>query len=544
MSLLVLLDELLVEVIGHVYQRQTRLPNTFAPNCASPGYRDLRNLSLTCVRLRQLCGPEIFRFMSLVRRLVIDVLLARLARSEKFSDARRYQGEVKNMLQQGFVNCVTAEKKSFRSTVNKKRSRSTVNKESVCSTVNDAPHVSRYHRIAFCNYVTLLEIDNPFLKYGQLHLFPHLLLLKVLDLRDIDRPPIWQLSKEEPFSKKLASLLVSFKTLLRSPKLLLVLPSVQRLDTIVDVDFYQGQIEFDARILHGSLRELNLILTDAENVRSVGFLDLLTDFFGPSLESISFRLGKEPVEEQDMHWYRVREAFAGPAFVAALQQCPTLKHISIDSYILSKLRFPRHWVVPTRNYRREILAGPILFTYIDHDYYLFMKMPQPEEFANIVNALAVTEIVYVHTHLTTVMDWMPRLLGYLALASHRTVRYNAVNKLSVEGAWLKKGDDLERRYFQRLSRKYDGAPSGTLQRAKLHHEICTIDPSKRVPDSPPGYRIRKHYKVQYQALGEDPLLVPTEELQEDRFWSVECSLRDMVHYYRWGVSPLFHRYLA
>lgn len=47
MSLMDLLDRSLEAIIGYLYERQSRLPHTFAPDCASLGYNDLLSLSLT-----------------------------------------------------------------------------------------------------------------------------------------------------------------------------------------------------------------------------------------------------------------------------------------------------------------------------------------------------------------------------------------------------------------------------------------------------------------------------------------------------------------
>lgn len=428
------------------------------------------------MRLRKLCGPYLFRFKSLVRGLGFDPLVVHHTTRGYVSNGKRYQRKMKKEIHRaGFRICSDAE----------------LAKLSISSSVNcNAEFISRHQSVACCNFVTQLEIGNDSLKYGCLRFFPHLSALSVLD-EPLDGPYD---SAVVAGPLKLASLLVSFQTLLYSEQLRLLLPSVQRLDTIIDDSVLGGRFESDLSILHVSLRELNVFVSDAEVLSYGKLIGLLTQLVGPSLESISFRVVKQPMKYGEVNGRYLLPLDIGPPFVAVLQQSPILKHVTMDFSILNRLLFPRYWEVSPRKYQRGSLSGSVLLTFIDYAHDMVKNIPQPEFLANIVHALAVTEIVFVHGQLTyDATGWMRRLLRYLALASRRAVPYDRVRKLSMEEAWS--GPDYRQlqRNYQRLLNKYQSAPIDTLERFTLIDDICTFVPYGRLPFRPALNRV--HYKV-------------------------------------------------
>lgn len=518
MSLLALPDELLLAVVAHLAPPHAPLPLTFAPNCARPNYADLLSLASTCSRLRQLCAPQIFRFASLVRRLAIDAVLAYPLRLDKWSDRLRYRhAMVDEIIAYGFQQC---------------------NAELLGGS-------SRYvRRLACCNYVAALEIGNASLAAGELHLFPNLHMLKVLDT-PLDGPEV---GLAVPVLAQLEALSVNFQTLLHSPQLLAQLRKVQRLDTLMDEQaLNSGDFAFvKHRTPRLALRELNVFVTDPEVLRYRHFVDLVAHLASHSpLESVSIRLTRKTGSADQA---RERDAFAthqetGPAFLAALHASRCMRSVTVDFDIINWLLFPMDWAPPAHapepegDDERE--PEGVVFTLIDYTLSVPKLLFHPREIvANIVQSIRATEVVFIygelidqaHLHAIGVMS---NLLVYLALDSHRAAPYSSITRVGMEKAWSVSDELLLRHHYEELLDRHEAAPAASLVRAQLHRDIVTLCPYEKLVRNSPRFRVREQYIVIAQscALGSVvPIMLPAKESLETHFWSIEASLRDMEHY--------------
>lgn len=524
MSLLLLPDEILNQIIccaseGADPNSLARSRHTFSPNSVRirQGYDDLASLSMTCVRLRNMCGPVLFPFLSLVRKSEIDAILAYPTRLDKWSDCRVYRrAYFKELLESNFRECSDAElaKKSFRTSVS-----------------GDVRFWSRYQRsFSANNHVTELEICNETLRSGELGHFPLLRNLRVLDsalLVPIDEHSLLLI--------QIALLLINFGTFLRSDAILLWVSHLERLDTVCEVnDLHPGHSFSNLKSkLSGPirLRQFNFFVNDADVLRYAEFVDFLRFLVQKgSIESISIRLTRKNGHANINKWNILENN--GPAILEALRS-PALRSVTLDYDVISKLEFPADYQ-PVSAEKAELC-----FTLVDYSLSVPKLLFKPREIvANTIQALGATEVVFIygevidqaHLHAIGVMS---NLLVYLALDSKRN--YSKITKVSMEKAWSVADDTLVRTHYEKLMDSWETAPKGA-QRQSFHRDIVRVALDENHLFTSPRYRRRDNYIVIPQDSTAQgalvPIMLPTfaQNIPRDAFWSVESSLRDLEHY--------------
>lgn len=498
---------------------QDRPPHTFTPNrCRIQiGYDDLMSLSMTCIRLRSVCGPGLFGFLSLVRQSEIDAILDYPSRLDKWSDSKVFQrAYVTEVLKASFRKCSDAElaKKSFR------------------ENVNGDVRWSRYQGFSCNNYVTQLEICNDTLKSGDLVHFPQVRSLRVLDCALTSPTQV-----KCTFGPHLSSLSINIGSLLR-PDLLLWSSRLTRLDTVCDVNDLHPGHSFEVlkqKLASFRLHQLNLFVNDPDVLRYVEFVDFLKFLVAHgTIESLSIRLTRKKGHSAKAPNWDILEC-NGPAFLDALHS-PVLANVMLDYDIISRLLFPEEFHLDNR------VGSPVCFSLIDYSLSVPKLLFRPREIvANLIQGVGATEVVFIygevidqaHLHAIGVMS---NLLVYLALDAHRPTPYANIGHVSMEKAWSVADDSQVRTHYEKLMDAWEASPKGDARR-KLLLEIVLLFRAEPHLFTSPRYRRREHYLVfpQQCVMNEGnpvPIMLPLpQELgKKDSFWTVETSLRDLEHY--------------
>ena len=142
-------------------------PGAFSLNSAvypRESYKDLLRLSSTCIHLRKLIAPLVFRSVSLIRENEIDSILQSSAYFRYFLDKKKYHRQfMKEVLNRGFEECLRSDlaRQSFRVQTEK----------------------SQYQKhLSINNFISVVECDNSLI--GIIEdgiIFPNLKTLKLLD---------------------------------------------------------------------------------------------------------------------------------------------------------------------------------------------------------------------------------------------------------------------------------------------------------------------------------------------------------------------------
>lgn len=544
MSLLLLPNEVISKVIHFLTNNcgledlENVVLDSFALNSSRIGnYSDVLALSSTCVRLRELCGAQLFAFVSLVRQSEIDAIMAYPSRMDKWSDRRdihrRFMNEV---LETNFLLCLREE-------LAMPSSQATQND------TNGYSHpYSRYQsELSLNHYVTVLEVPNRWLRNRDLAFFSSLKRLKVLDqpvpVTEIVyhcpvRDPDEDLYSVLEFSH-LTSLSVNMETLLLCDLLLQVLPQLTELSVIVDFNCLEPEQSLLALLNalgnRHSLCSFTFFTTDPSILQYTEFVEFLRAllFTGP-VHSLILRLTrKSGLQAEPKTWHINPPAETGPIFLDALVVSSTLSSLMVDFDIINKLQFPEKYEVPVR----ETHSPDVRFYLIDDSLSVPKLLFRPRQIVgNIIQAILALEVVFIygevidqsHLHAIGVMS---NLLVYLALAPHR-VPYTAIRKVSMEKAWSVSDDTLVRHHYESLLLDYECAREAPSKKRDLHSKICDVSLTRSHAFTSPRYRKREEYSVVFPE-DEDavPIILPTMSLSpRDNFWSVEALLTDLDHY--------------
>ncbi|KAF3990109.1 hypothetical protein FT663_01481 [Candidozyma haemuli var. vulneris] len=487
-------------------------------------YNDVLSLSSTCKRLRQLCGPGLFSFLSLVRISEMDSILNYPKRMDKFSDPmglrRAYMKEV---LETSFTFCGYAEeaRRSFSSP------------QKLDSSLYE-------HDLSINNYVTHLEASNDVLKCGELAKFPRLKHLKLLDQAlEVD-----DTKTSIAVCPSLNSLSIHFSSLLHSNGLMQLVPQLTRLDIICDFNSLDPSNSFgkvidtlQATQLH--LKQLNLFVNEPRVLLYEDFLAFLDFILSDSpLESLSIRLTRR--QTSGTRYWTIVSSFSGPLLLDILSKGTFLADVITDFNIIQPLEFPEEYEVSKRAGKLPARVG---FTLVDYSLNVPKLLFNPRKIvANIVGCINATQVSFVYgevidnAHLHAI-GLMSNLLIYIGTGSSAEDPYCGVKVVTLEKAWSMADDTLVRSHCERMVDDWDAAPAGSATRSDMKRQITAISRAQQYEFSSPRYRRRENYVVIPQPCvlsrgGGVPIMLPIQKgrVPPDTFSTVESSLRDMEHY--------------
>lgn len=500
------------------FRTSNRPAFSFLPNCYKyNNYNDVLNLSSVCRYFRQLLGPGIFSFLSLVRWSEVDSILDYPSRMDRLSNSKDIRRRVLHELI--YENWLGSSNEGTRGD------------DSTLPGVNNAYQLN----LSFNNFVTHLEVCNDSLLSGEIskEAFPRLKHLWVLDY-PLDR----DILKDLP---QLESLAINISSLLKCESYMECIPSVSRLDLICDINSLQPSgtlTNFIKKLLHKKprLRELNFFSSDSEILRYKEFSQLLLIFCSLDLlELFSLRLTNKHIGNSNNAWEILPVDENGPLFIKLLQQCPCLKNLMIDFSFINSLGFPKNYVTPCKSSDRQTS-----FTLVDSSLSAPKLLFRPREvIGSLIQGIGANRIVFVYGEVIDqaflhAMGLMSNLLLHLQSSSRTKSAYTEISLVSLEKMWSMGDDSLVRSHYETLMDKWEIEKK--MDGGKLWHEIRSSYRDRTFPFNSPRYKKPEHFEVQLQpsdaAVEETvPIMIPQiHGLRLSEFHSVESSLRDLEHY--------------
>lgn len=536
MSLNTLPDEIIHDIVFWVsdgdldlnsYQDNARCGNSarpafsFLPNSTRfHNFSDLLSLSSTSRRFRESLGPGLFSFLSMVRWSEIDSVLDYPSRMDRLSDCKELRRLFfKELIQHNWQHCQYADsaRASFR-----------------CF------YDSSFYRnnLSINNFVEHLESCNEALQSSEVAsgLFPNLRHLKVLDHA---MPPGRQVRVPQ-----LESLAINFASILNCDGLLDLVPGLRRLDVICDVNDLQPNHTMQTVVLRFAatgikLEHFNFFVNDSDVLRYKDFLQLF-DFLLSQNCILLMSLRRTRRHSTGSQW-DVIEGANGPAFIASLQGCRTLRRFTVDFSFINGLVFPTDYVCSPP----PQLPGDeeVSFTLVDSSLSVPKLLFRPREIVgNLVQGIGANHIMLAYgevidqAHLHAI-GLMSNLLLYLQSATGTKSAYTRVRRVSLEKMWSMADDTLVRSHDEKLMDSWELHGRDKHADGRLWRAIVEAHRHQTFLFNSPRYRKTEHFTVLTEAGdGGDESSVPIMLPQingkplPNWFHSVESSLRDLEHY--------------
>lgn len=482
----------------------------FTPNCCRfNNYSSVLQLSTTCKRFRRLLAPALFGFLSLVRTSEIDSILKYA--TDKANGAKQNQG-----FWEDYVKTIGNIEPSAR--------------------IDTSKRTPDQQSLRINNYVTHLEATQDVLTAGSpvsISMFPMLRHLKILDKRPLSS------SIDLLGDIQLLSLAIHLAALCSCGALISRLPSLQRLDLILDMSTLYpkrpdnlldplGLHDIGNLISKSNMIQLNLFIMSPEVLYLTDFLAFLAQIAnGSSIESLTIRTFKtrQTIGSQ----WKVFESPNGPDFLAALKNAKLLVNLTLDYAFMKHLHFPRNYAT-TNEFEK---STPVSLSLVDESFGLPTLLPIEREVVSyIIATIKATHVGLIYgrvqegSHLNA-LSFMNNLLAHLGSFSFSY----QIQFVSLYEAWSYSDDGMMRDYYQKI---LNASEAGSKESEAHKCKMALIKASRisRFDFNSPRYQKQEVYSVLQQEglLSMDTKQVNQSNLAIDIFNSAEASLRDLEYY--------------
>ncbi|WEJ93015.1 hypothetical protein PSN45_000474 [Yamadazyma tenuis] len=399
-------------------------------------------------------------------------------------------------------------------------SSSQFNKDAVIGILETARYHSlhfRYPLFSFNNFVTYLECDKPVYDTF-LRLFPRLQSLKFLDYpSSLTTVDISTISTVRSLSLNVVHL----------PLFASILSSLTRLDVFVDLhDAGPDHLVYLSQSLEmWNLTELNVFLKEPSSISYSLVVDIISKACKCSLTKLSLREIRRCYDGAVYDHYDLDKA-NGDAFIAAINGCKTLEHITIDVSILNYMTFTN--ITP----QQPIVSTGRILSIIERSLFVPVFLQDfKNKLSSLIKSLGVSHINLQYGDPMSQSDLaaLMTLKDFVNFFSE-TFLSSQINTVSMEQVWSIANEAAFRDYIHR--KLYLEEPDlVSVSTALSPKSFLTLKPWHRSLVHTPNFRLYFEYSVDYSGTFFRPAVDPNTEISLD-FWSVESSLMELEQYAR------------
>lgn len=468
-SLLDLAPELLLNIVRHLSIDQGTSQNGLdysvefvlrSNHLTTTEYESVVALSSTCSTIRNLLSPTLSSYLSLVRDNQIDALMASPSRLRHSSDKAGIQARYFGL--------------------------------------------SNRKSPAFGQFVSYLECDNSIIPDLSAW-FPNVNSLKILDLAS-DIP-----TSQQALTLPLKDLAINVLTLANSASLLQSLPTIQRLDLLIDF-FETSPEESLLKILDlDDLKHLNLFITLSLALEFEGFSCFLNRC-APKLSSLQIRLIGSNIQNGEATFAKwSSDACLESTWLDSLSDLSSFTYLAIDEAILPGVQFSRTSMAKPSTQPR---AFSLIWKSLGVPRF---NIDTKKTVAHIINTLGSSCFQLNYGEVID-QSYVQALNAVCDMVSFINETENILSAASLEQCWSISGQALSRDYYLLLLRN----PS-----ARNRLQACKA--WDKMPFHAPRYLTQETFEIDMTKLS---ARAPTdfESYIRAKFWSSETSLLEHLQY--------------